>query len=140
MTEPLTSPRLEALCGWLAANGINPSHVPRDADMTISKGTGGRFLCCEIFDLTPDGHRQIDERGDRVAVITVAVPLKAEPPDWWQPYEKPTRDALMAAGDRVRALHRRSEHSGSCEHCSANAYPDYDVPHPCPTIQALDSI
>jgi hypothetical protein len=43
-----------------------------------------------------------------------------------------------AAVDRVRALHCRNEHTGDCEHCSERDYPDYAVPHPCPTIRALD--
>ncbi|MFC7983836.1 hypothetical protein [Streptomyces sp. NPDC057336] len=43
-----------------------------------------------------------------------------------------------AAIARVRALHRRNEHTGDCEPCSASDYPDYAVPHPCPTIRALD--
>lgn len=43
-----------------------------------------------------------------------------------------------AATERVRALHHRNEHTGDCEHCSAGDYPNYSVPHPCPTIRALD--
>ncbi|MFE3031543.1 hypothetical protein ACFXKY_07830 [Streptomyces canus] len=43
-----------------------------------------------------------------------------------------------AATERVRALHRRNEHTGDCEHCSAGDYPDYSVPYPCPTIRALE--
>jgi hypothetical protein len=43
-----------------------------------------------------------------------------------------------AALDRVRALHIRNRHTGDCEHCSENDYPDYAVPHPCPTVAALD--
>lgn len=138
MAKYPNSERREAVCQWLAANGIDPKTVPIDADMTISEGTAGRFLSCEVFDLTPDGHRQVDEHGDKAAVTAVSVPLKVEPPTWWQPYQKPTRDDLLAATDRVRALHVRNQHSGSCEHCSTHDYPDYDVQHPCPTIQALD--
>jgi hypothetical protein len=47
-------------------------------------------------------------------------------------------DTLTAAVDRVRALHVRNPHSGTCEHCSDGDYPDYAVPHPCATIRALD--
>ncbi|WP_020116790.1 hypothetical protein [Streptomyces canus] len=43
-----------------------------------------------------------------------------------------------AAIAHTRTLHRRNEHTGDCEHCSAGDYPDYSVPHPCPTIRALD--
>ncbi|MFD5002187.1 hypothetical protein ACFWMV_04695 [Streptomyces mutabilis] len=43
-----------------------------------------------------------------------------------------------AAIERVRTLHRRNEHTGDCEHCSARDYPDYSVRHPCATVRALD--
>ncbi|MFB7278082.1 hypothetical protein ACFCZV_13320 [Streptomyces hydrogenans] len=43
-----------------------------------------------------------------------------------------------AAIERVRALHTRSPNTGDCNHCSERDYPDYAVPHPCPTIRALD--
>ncbi|MFF1574696.1 hypothetical protein ACFVWR_18305 [Leifsonia sp. NPDC058292] len=46
--------------------------------------------------------------------------------------------AWKADVDRVRELHVRNRHTGSCEHCSAGDYPDYDVPWPCPTIEALN--
>ncbi|MFF8679525.1 hypothetical protein ACF07F_16600 [Streptomyces sp. NPDC015237] len=42
-----------------------------------------------------------------------------------------------AAVARARALHRRNEHTGDCEHCSARDYPNYAVPHPCDTVRAL---
>lgn len=47
-------------------------------------------------------------------------------------------ERAQAAIARVRALHRRNEHTGTCEHCSQRDYPDYAVPSPCPTVQALD--
>lgn len=46
------------------------------------------------------------------------------------------RDAQITA---VRALHIRNANTGTCEHCSERDYPDYAVPHPCPTIRALDA-
>lgn len=48
------------------------------------------------------------------------------------------RDLTEAALGRARALHKRNEHTGDCEHCSKRDYPDYAVPWPCPTIRALD--
>ena len=99
--------RRAALCAWLTANAINPDDVPQDADITVTEGTGGRFLCCEVFDLDKDGHKQLDEHGEKVAVTVVAVPLKVEPPSWWQPYEKPTRDQLLAVLGRVQQLAER---------------------------------
>jgi hypothetical protein len=47
-------------------------------------------------------------------------------------------EELQTVIDRVRALHRRNEHTGTCEHCSARDYPDYAVSYPCDTIRALD--
>jgi hypothetical protein len=41
--------------------------------------------------------------------------------------------------DRVRELHIRNANTGNCEHCSERDYPDYAVPHPCPTIRTLDT-
>jgi hypothetical protein len=134
--RPLGSRRV-ALCGWLTGNGINPADVPQDADITIDKGPTGRFLRCEVYDRTPDGHLQAGP-DNRVATMVVNVPLKAEPPDWWQPHLKPTREQLLDAADRVRSLHRRNENSGTCEHCSARDYPNYAVQFPCETIRALD--
>jgi hypothetical protein len=43
-----------------------------------------------------------------------------------------------AAIARVRALHRRNDNTGDCEHCSERDYPDYAVSYPCLTITALD--
>ncbi|MFD9444973.1 hypothetical protein [Streptomyces sp. NPDC060001] len=43
-----------------------------------------------------------------------------------------------AAVERARKLHRRNDHTGDCEYCSARDYPDYSVPYPCDTVQALD--
>lgn len=105
MALPQPTPnRREALCAWLTANGIRPNDVPQDADMTISEGTAGRFLCCEVFDRSPDGHIQVDERGNKAAIKVVAVPLAVEPPDWWEPYEKPTRDELLRMIGELRHL------------------------------------
>jgi hypothetical protein len=104
MAKHPNSERREAVCAWLTANGINPKHVPADADMIISEGTGGRFLCCEVFDLTTDGHRQVDEHGTGVAVTVIAMPMKVEPPSWWKPYEKPTRDQLLDVVEQIRKL------------------------------------
>ncbi|MFE1451956.1 hypothetical protein [Streptomyces olivaceoviridis] len=140
MAKHPTGSRREALCAWLTANGIDPKAVPLDADMTIEQGPDGRFLHCDVFDLDQDGRKQLDERGDKVAIKVATVPLKVEPPEWWQPYQKPTRDQLLEAVDRVKQLHVRNQYTGSCEHCSARDYPDYDVSWPCPTIQALEGV
>jgi hypothetical protein len=128
--------RRDELLAWLATNGLASHRFPLDADMTIQDGPDGLTLRCEVYDLTADGYKQLDERA-QVARTFVTVPLKAEPPAWWEPYEKPTRDDLMAAAERVHALHRRNENTGECEYCSARDYPDYQVAWPCDTVQAL---
>lgn len=50
------------------------------------------------------------------------------------------RELAAAAVARVRALHVRNSHTGTCEPCSAADYPDYAVPWPCPTIRALNGV
>lgn len=112
MAVHLVGNRRVALCAWLTANGINPRDVPQDADITIDKGPSGRFLRCEAYDRTPDGHLQADERGDHVALTVISLPLKVEPPDWWQPHVKPTRDDLLATLARVQQLAERWKHTG----------------------------
>jgi hypothetical protein len=49
----------------------------------------------------------------------------------------PTREQLLTAVDRVRALHHDWENDpGHCAHCTGA---DGNlVPYPCPTVQALD--
>jgi hypothetical protein len=131
--------RREAYCAWLTANHINPNDVLCDADVYIETGPDGtRHIAYEACHRDAEGRKQVDERGDGVALERRTTPLLVEPPDWWEPYRKPTRDELLAADERVRALHRRNEHTGECEYCSARDYPDYSVPHPCETIQALN--
>lgn len=137
MTEP--TDRREALCQWLSANGIDPDHVPVDADMTITTVDNDvRQLHCEVFVTDANGRRMLNERRTTVARATVTVPLLAQPPNWWQPYTKPTREQLLATLTAVRHIHRRNENTGTCEHCSERDYPDYAVPWPCDTIKALD--
>lgn len=97
MAQHPANGRREAVCAWLTANGIDPKNVPTDADIVIQDGPDGRILRCEVFDLNDDGERQVDERGQMAARTFVTVPLKTEPPQWWQPYEKPTSDQLIEA-------------------------------------------
>lgn len=130
--------RREAVCAWLTANGINPNHVPNDADMAIRTiDDESRVIAYEAFVVSEDGHPQADQSGTGVARVARTVPLLVDPPEWWEPYEKPTRDQLLAVVGRVHALHRRNEHTGDCEHCSQHDYPDYSVSWPCATVQAL---
>ena len=103
----MDTPRREAICAWLTANGINPNSVPQDSDLTITIQNNVRVIAYEMFHLDPDGHRQLDERGQNVAVTRHTAPLLIEPPEWWEPYEKPTRDELLATVKRVQELAER---------------------------------
>jgi hypothetical protein len=101
--------RREALCAWLSANGVDPNNVPQDADLYLEpapKGDPytGRYLHYEVFHLNSDGRRHTDERGQSAARERRTTPLLVDPPDWWEPYRKPTRDQLLTVLDRVKAL------------------------------------
>lgn len=138
MTRKWPEDRREAVCAWLTANNIQPSDVPVNGDLYLTPGPDGVIhIHYEAFHLNREGRRHLDERGQHAAIERRSTPLLVDPPDWWEPYRKPTRDQLLAAVDRVRALHRRNENTGDCEHCSAGDYPDYSVPWPCPTIKAV---
>ena len=112
MSKHLADSRREALCAWLTANGIDPNAVPVDADMTIDKGPIGRFLRCEVFDRDHDGRIKVDDRGTGPARLVINVTLKVEPPDWWQQYQKPTRDQLLEVVERVQQLAERWKCTG----------------------------
>lgn len=99
------SERREAYCAWLTANNINPSHVLRDADVYIETDTDGtQRIVYEGCQLDSEGRKQLNERGDGVAIEPRTTPLLVEPPSWWEPYRKPTRDQLLSVLDRVRTL------------------------------------
>jgi hypothetical protein len=71
------------------------------------------------------------------------VPLTTEPPEWWTPHVKPTREQLIEAVGAVRQLHRPADHCGQtiCAHCSSldeqGTTDNAPVPYPCATVLAL---
>ena len=111
MALHLDRSRSDALCAWLTANGIEPNTVPIDADIIVVDTDGGRVLRCEVEMRGKDGRFVLDDRGDRAAREIRAVPLVAEPPEWWTPYEKPTREQLLTTLERVRNIPRLPHHS-----------------------------
>lgn len=132
-------PRQQELCAWLDANGVNPHAIPIDGDLTINPGPDcARVIHYEAMVLNEGGRITLNERGDSAAIEKRTAPLVVEPPVWWEPFEKPTREQLLARAERVRALHRRNENTAECEYCSARDYPGYAVPFPCDTIRALN--
>ncbi|MFD9443363.1 hypothetical protein [Streptomyces sp. NPDC060001] len=105
--------RREAYAAWLTANAISPGIVLMDADVTIvTKDDGSRVIAYEGCDLTTDGHKQPDERGTGVATRRFETPLLVEPPDWWEPYEKPTRDDLLEVLGRVQSAAEQTPPGG----------------------------
>jgi hypothetical protein len=131
--------RRDALCAWLTANGIDPNDVPIHGDRVIEPGPDDtRMIRYESYIRDDNGSITVDESGNGAAIETRRVPLVVEPPAWWVPFEKPTREQLLARAERVRVLHQRNENTGGCEYCSMRDYPDYAVPFPCDTIRALD--
>lgn len=132
MALSLDDSRRPVLAQWLFTNGFDPHDVPLDADLTIIDTEQGRAIRCEVFFRNEEGAKVIDERGEREARQIITLPLKTEPPKWWTPYEKPTREQLLAAVERVRKLH--AEEFGCCSHCTC----EDSVLYPCPTIRALD--
>jgi hypothetical protein len=97
--------RRKELCDWLTANRINPDTVPLHGDLTIHTVDGQRVIHYEAFVRGENGRVMADERGENEAVERRTVPLLVEPPDWFEPYEKPTRAQLLAVVEQVRALH-----------------------------------
>lgn len=101
--------RRDALCDWLTANGIDPHDVPVDGDLTIVDTDAGRAIRVEVELRGENGGVLLDERQHQAAREIRTMPLLVEPPDWWEPYEKPTRPVLLAAVGRARkavaALH-----------------------------------
>jgi hypothetical protein len=127
------------ILNWLTALGINPADVPIDSDMVIRPdANGGRALQYEAFVRDADGNKYARPDGRAVREART-VPLIIDPPPTWRPHEKPSREQLLAAIDRGRELHSRNANTGDCEHCSERDYPAYAVPHPCPTVRALDT-
>lgn len=138
--NPHAGERREALCAWLTANNINPNSVPLDSDLYIEDTPEGRRIHHDLYLLDDQGHKFLDVRGNMAARERASTPLLVEPPDWWEPYIKPSRDELLDAVGRVLGLHNRNEYSGRCDHCSERDYPDYEVAWPCPTVRALGDI
>ena len=139
MPVPTDYARRTALCEWLTAHGIEPNTVPVDGDLTIIDTDQGRAIRVETMVRTDDGHKMLNDRGTGEAREIRVVPLVVEPPEWWTPYEKPTREQLLAVVERVRKLHHPTSVVAAAE---AGIEPDCAVcgPNvwPCPTIRALD--
>lgn len=96
--------RRDALRDWLTANGIEPNIVPIDGDLTIVDTEHGRAIRYEAF-VQKDGAKVMDPRGGEAYEIRTVL-LVTEPPAWWTPYEKPTREQLLTVLERVRRIPR----------------------------------
>ena len=99
------SNRRDAYRAWLTANNIDPGHVPLDGDVYLDTDPdGARHIVYEAFHLDSEGRRQVNERGDGAATERRTTPLLVDPPDWWHPYRKPTRDQLLNVLQDVKQL------------------------------------
>jgi hypothetical protein len=84
------------LCDWLRANGVDPNRVPTDSDLYIETDDNGHgTLHFEQYDTDAFGRPIPNERGDGAARRPADVPLASEPPEWWRPHSKPTREQLL---------------------------------------------
>ncbi|MGW2209939.1 hypothetical protein [Streptomyces sp. NPDC001781] len=106
-TNPdLTEDRRAALLTWLTANGIHPRNIPANGDLTIETTEQGRVILYEAFVRDERGAILLNDRGTGPARVFRRTPLVVDPPDGWEPYEKPTREQLaetVDAGYRERA-------------------------------------
>jgi len=105
--------RHQAYCAWLTANNIDPKLIPLDGDITIVESGGQRHIHYEALDLDADGRKHLDERRQKVAMSRRSTRLLVEPPDWWEPYEKPTRDDLLELLTQIRELAAAGPTSGA---------------------------
>ncbi|NUV54602.1 hypothetical protein G6W51_17120 [Streptomyces coelicolor] len=126
-----TSRDAESVAAWLAHQGFS---TIVEADVQIEFWNAQGILL--VTDRKLPAVTYIDDRAIRFQswkqVLAELANIENPNPN------APTYEALLLALERVHALHRRNEHTGDCEHCSQRDYPDYAVPWPCPTIQALN--
>lgn len=131
----LPDDRRVQLCEWLTANDIDPRGIMYDSDLSIIDTDDGRAIRYEMTVRNADGRIVLDDRGERVATEMRTVPLKTEPPEWWQPYVKPTREQLLDVVRQVSSLHhgpRTERHGSCCVHCG--------LVWPCPTVQIVAAV
>lgn len=83
ITGPTERERM-ALCEWLTANGIDPTHVPIDSAFAIDDQTDGKRLIRYVeYVLTADGHKQVDpEHPESSWKRPASAPCVVEPPAW----------------------------------------------------------
>jgi hypothetical protein len=82
--------RVEALCDWARANGIEPGEVSADDDITIEDGPDGWVIRYRAFVRSSSGSKQVDPiRSEEALTEARIVPLVAEPPEDWPVYAVP---------------------------------------------------
>lgn len=138
------SERHAELCDWLRANNVDPNEVLRDGELFIDTADDGtRTLHADLYTLDDKGGRFYDYAQNEAAQHRLVVPLVAEPPVWWKPHRKPTREQLLDAVYAVARVHRAAEHQGQTICVACSAYDGWTttgnppVPHPCDTVKAL---
>ena len=122
----ITDAELEALYARLEAAESDL------AELTRARQHGAYTFCAQQV-----GHVTVAEFARKISEKRNAIGQRAEAVQYANEQLQRAEQAESAIV-RVRALHKRNEHTGDCEHCSARDYPDYAVPWRCPTIAALD--
>lgn len=122
----------------LTSDTLDELYAERDAlasdlaELTRARQHAAFTFCPQLV-----GHVTVAEFARKISEKRTAIAHRAEAVQYAEE-QRQRADELGAATDRVRALHRRNANTGTCEHCSEHDYPNYAVPHPCPTITALD--
>ena len=90
-----------------------------------------------------EGPWEVYPNRDVKGIAHIRIPLEMHPTAWTADAEfiahaRTAVPALIAAVERVQALHTPDEF-GMCEGCGDNEHGYAIVPHPCPTIRALET-
>lgn len=104
MSTPDVPPEYRtAVADWLTALGLATRDIPADTDLYIT-GTGAtRTLHYDVWVRGADGRFLLDLDGEPIAEPRTT-PVTVEPPQHWQPRQRPTREQLLAAVERARAI------------------------------------
>lgn len=82
--------RIEAICEWARANGLDPNEISADDDVTIEDTPDGRVIRCRVYVLSSSGSKQVAPmRSGEPLTEERTTPLVVEPPEGWPVYAVP---------------------------------------------------
>ncbi|MGW8988702.1 hypothetical protein ACWGRF_02005 [Streptomyces zhihengii] len=104
MSTPDAPPEYRtSIAEWLTALSLTIGDIPASSDLYIT-GTGdARTLHYEVCIRGTDGRFLLDLDGEPIAEQRTT-PVTVEPPQHWQPRQRPTREQLLAAVERARVI------------------------------------